>query len=118
MATKVNQAAVRHARKLIEDGDYVLDSDWSERQPSADQENKYLDRHDWDDYSEWYLAEDTSEDKDNKGRYKFPYGDFKKVHRAGVIAAKQRAAQNDYPDVEKAADELLQMIDKKEGREG
>ena len=31
--------------------------------------------------------------------------------------AKQRAAQNDYPEVEKAADELLQLIDRKEGRE-
>ncbi len=40
------------------------------------------------------------------------------VDLTGQIAAKQRAAQNDYPDVEKAADELLQLIDKKEGREG
>lgn len=118
MATKVNRDAVKHARKLIEGGDYVVDTDWSERQPSPDDENKYLDRHDWDEYSRWHLAEDTSEDKDTKGRYKFPYGDFKKVHRAGVIAAKQRAAQNDYADVEKAADELLQLIDKQEGREG
>jgi len=118
MATKVNRDAVKHARKLIEDGDYVVDTDWSERQPSSDDENRFLEQHGWDEYSKWYLAEDTSEDKDNKGRYKFPYGDFKKVHRSGVIAAKQRAAQNDYSDVEKAADELLQLIDKKEGREG
>lgn len=117
MPTKLNRDALKHARKLIEDGEYLTDSDWSERQPSADDENRFLNRHDWDEFSRWHLAEETSEDEDNKGRYKFPYGDFKKVHRAGVIAAKQRAAQNDYPDVEKAADELLQMIDKKEGRE-
>ena len=118
MATKVNRDAVNHARKLIEDGDYVVDTDWSERQPSSDDENRFLEQHGWDEYSKWYLAEDTSEDKDNKGRYKFPYGDFKKVHRSGVIAAKQRAAQNDYSDVEKAADDLLELIDQKEGREG
>jgi hypothetical protein len=117
MATKLNREALQHARKLIEGGDYVVDTDWSERQPSADQENRFLDRHDWDEYSKWYLAEESSEDRDNKGRYKFPFGDFRRVHRAGVIAAKQRAAQNDYPEVEKAADELLQLIDRKEGRE-
>lgn len=117
MAIKVNQAAVRHARRLIEAGDYVSDSDWSERQPSADQENAFVDRHGWAAYSEWYLAEDTSENEDTKGRYKFPYGDFKKVYRDGVIAAKQRAAQYDYAEIERAADELLQLIDQKEGRE-
>ena len=40
MATKLNREALQHARKLIEGGDYVVDTDWSERQPSADQENR------------------------------------------------------------------------------
>ena len=31
-----------------------------------------------------------------KGRYKFPYGDFRTVHRDGLIAAKERAAQQGY----------------------
>ncbi len=117
MAIKVNQAAVRHARRLIEAGDYVFDSDWSERQPSAEKENAFVERHGWTAYGEWYLAEDTSENEATKGRYKFPYGDFKQVHRDGVIAAKQRAAQYDYAEIERAADELLQLIDQKEGRE-
>jgi len=43
-------------------------------------------------------------------------GDFRKVHRDGLIAAKQRAAQNDYTDIEQAADELLEMIDKREAQ--
>lgn len=34
-----------------------------------------------------------------------------------MIAAKQRAAQYDYAEIERAADELLQLIDQKEGRE-
>jgi hypothetical protein len=114
---KLNQSAVNHAKKLIKEGKIVQDSDWSERQPSAAKENKFLDEHNWQEYARWYLAEDSSEDKDNKEHYKFPYGDFNKVHRAGVIAAKQRAAQNDYHDVEEAADTLLNLIDKREGRE-
>jgi hypothetical protein len=112
---KVNQSAVKHAKKLIKDGKYVVDSDWSKSQSSTAQENKFLDEHDWNEYGEWHLGMDSKEDKDTKGHYGFPYGDFKKVHRSGVIAAKQRAAQNDYPDIEKAADDLLEMINEREG---
>ena len=109
---KLNKEAVQHAKSLIHDGKVVKDSDWSKQQPSADEENKFLKNHDWDAYGEWYLGIDTDENKETKGRHGFPYGDFKKVYRDGVIAAKQRAAQNDYSDIEKAADELLEMIDK------
>jgi hypothetical protein len=34
------------------------------------------------------------------------------VHRDGLIAAKERAAQQGYHDIEKAADELLQALEK------
>lgn len=111
---KLNETALQHAKRLIKEGMFVEDSDWSDSQPSAAEENKYLDKHQWDEYSAWYLGIDSSENEETKGHYNFPYGDFKKVHRSGVIAAKQRAAQNDYSNVEKAADELLEMIDKKE----
>lgn len=108
---KVNKQAVEHAKKLIRAGSVVMDSDWGDSQPSASSENKYLDDHNWRDYGEWYLALDPDENEETKDHHKFPYGDFKRVHRSGVIAAKQRAAQNDYNAVEKAADELLDMID-------
>ena len=111
MPVQVNKAAVTHARRLINGGDVSADSDWSDSQPSASAENRYLDKHGWAEYGKWFLAVDTSENEETKERYKFPYGDFKKLHRSGVIAAKQRAAQNDYGSIEKAADELLQMVD-------
>lgn len=47
-----------------------------------------------------------------KGRYKFPYGDFQTVHRDGLIAAKERAAQQGYQDIEETADEQLQALEK------
>jgi hypothetical protein len=111
MSVRVNQEALKHAKRLIKDGKIDMESDWSREQPSADAENKFLDKNGWSDYSKWYLAEDTDENEDTKGRHKFPFGDFKKIHRDGVIAAKQRAAQNDYGSIEKAADELLKLID-------
>ena len=112
---KLNDSAVTHAKQLIKDGKYIVHSEWSEAQPSSTQENRYLDEHHWSDYSKWHLGVDSKEDRDTKGHYGFPYGDFKKVHRSGVIAAKQRAAQNGYDDIEKAADGLLEMINEREG---
>ena len=65
-----------------------------------------------EEYANWQLGQDASRGADTKGRYKFPYGDFKTVHRDGLIAAKERAAQQGYGDIEKAADELLTLLEK------
>ena len=46
MATyAVNPDAVAHARRLIDARQYVLDSDWGEVQPGADEQNAYLATH-------------------------------------------------------------------------
>jgi hypothetical protein len=113
---KLNKVALNHAKSLIRRGKYIHETDWSEDQPSAEEENRFLDKHGWGDYSKWYLGLDTGEKSQTKGHFAFPYGDFKKVHRDGVIAAKQRAAQNDYHAIEQAADELLEMIDEREAQ--
>jgi hypothetical protein len=49
--------------------------------------------------------------EDTKGHYEFPYGDFKKVHRCGLISAESRAGQYKHFDIEKAAHHLHEMID-------
>ena len=111
----LNQKAVDHAKQLIEEGKYEPgDKDWSDHQPTSEDENQYLEDHSWDEYSKWFLSIEEDGDKDEKETYGFPYGNFQKVHRGGLIAAKQRAAQHDHPEVEKAADELMEMIEEKE----
>ena len=108
---QLNKAAEEKATALIKSRQYVKDSDWSEAQPSTDEENDYLEKHGWDDYGQWHLGIHEDESKETKGRFGFPYGDFRRVHHAGLIAAKQRAAQQGYDDVEKAADRLLALLD-------
>jgi hypothetical protein len=111
---QVNQEAVQHARELVEQGKYITDSDWRKDQPSVDEENYFLEKHGWHEYSKWYLGLDANEHVHAKGHYTFPFGDFKKVHRAGLIAARQRAGQYQYDEIEKAAGMLLEMIDERE----
>jgi hypothetical protein len=108
---KVNKTAVAQARKLIDAGTYDADTEWSEAAPTADDENAEIDKHGYEGYGAWHLAVDPDASEETKGRYKFPYGDFSKVNRAALIHAKQRAAQNDHDEIEKAADELLRRLD-------
>lgn len=108
---KLNKEAENKAKDLIEGNQYVKDSDWSDAQPSTDEENDFLDDHSWDEYSKWHLGIHDEKSKETKGRFGFPYGDFRRVHHSGLIAAKQRAAQEGYDDIEQAADRLLKMME-------
>ena len=109
----VNKRAVAHARKLIDARQYVLDSDWGESQPSADDENTFLETHSWDEYGEWHLGLTDDATDETKGRYAFVFGDLRRIHRTGIIACHFRAAEWRHKEIELAAHELLQYIDKK-----
>ncbi len=111
----VNKAAVKQARSLIDDEKFDTQTEWSDAAPSTDDGNEVIDGKGYDGYGAWHLAVNPDASGDTKGRYAFPYGDFKKVNRAALIHAKQRAAQNDHHEIEKAADELLQHLDDKAG---
>ena len=116
MATyEVNEAAVAHARRLIEARQYVLDSDWGEVQPRADAENDYLEKHSWAEYSAWHLGLTEGANEETKARYAFVYGDLRRVHRTGLIACVYRASEWRHKEVELAAHDLLQLLDATSG---
>jgi hypothetical protein len=111
----LNEAAVVRARALIDSRQYVLDSDWGEVQPRADAQNDYLESHGWDDYAAWHLGLTEGANDETKARYAFVYGDFRRVHRSGLIACVYRAAEWRHKKVELAAHDLLQHLDKATG---
>ena len=111
----VNPRAVRRVRELIDAHQYVLDSDWGEVQPTAADENAYLQRHSWDEFSAWHLGLTQGPKDETKARYAFVLGDFRRVHRSGIIACLYRAAEWRHKDVELAAHELLQYLDDEAG---
>jgi hypothetical protein len=108
----VNKSAVAHARRLIDARQYVLDSEWGEVQPNADDENAFLKSHSWEEYSAWHLGLTEGASDDTKARYGFVYGDFRRVHRMGLIACQYRAAEWRHKEIELAAHKLLQHLDK------
>ena len=111
----VNESAVARARELIDARQYVLESDWGEVQPNAEAQNSYLERHSWDDYARWHLGLTEGATDETKARYAFVFGDFRRVHRSGLIACVYRASEWRHKAVELAAHDLLQYLDRTSG---
>jgi len=111
----VNPAGIEHARELIDARRYVLRSEWNQRQPRAPQQNAYLKRHSWEEYAAWHLALTEGAKDHTKARYAFVFGDFRRVHRMGLIACLYRAAEWRHKEVERAAYDLLQLLDARAG---
>ena len=114
MTTSLNKHSCEFAQDRIKHGHVVLDhrDDWSEHQPSTEAENEFIEAHGWDEYANWHLGVDDEASEHTKARYKFPYGDFERVHRCGLIAAEVRAARQKYLDIGDAAIRLREMMDK------
>ena len=112
---EVNPDAVAHARTLIRAKQYVLDSDWGDVQPAADAQNAYLERHSWEEYAAWHLGLTEGANDETKARYAFVYGDLRRVHRTGLIACVYRASEWRHKEVELAAHDLLQLLDRTSG---
>ena len=109
----VNERAVEKARQLIQSRQYVLNSDWGEVQPDAAADNAFLESHSWEEYGEWHLGLTDGPADETKARYAFVYGDFRRLHRTGLIACHYRAAEWRHKGIELAAHELLQFLDAK-----
>jgi hypothetical protein len=108
----VNDAAVAHARRLIRGRQYVLNSDWGEVQPRAADQNAFLESHSWSEYAEWHLGLTEGAPDETKARYAFVYGDLRRLHRTGLIACHYRAAEWRHKEIELAAHDLLQLLDR------
>lgn len=112
---EVNPAAVDKARSMIDGRQYVLDSDWGDVQPSADDENAFLENHTWAEYGAWHLGLTVGANDETKARHGFVVGDFRRVHRSALIACVYRAGEWRHKDVELAAHDLLQHLDETVG---
>jgi hypothetical protein len=113
VSVKLNRSAFAYAKELINEGRFVFDERdaWSEHQPSSEDENEFIQAHGFNEYARWHLGIDDAEDEQTKKRYKFPFGDFKKVHRCGLLSAESRAGQYKHFDIENAAAHLHGMIE-------
>ncbi len=111
----VNPEGVERCRALIQSRQYVLDSDWGRSQPDAAAQNAYLERHSWEEYAGWHLGLTEGASDGTKARYAFVHGDLRRVHRTALIACVYRASEWRHKEVELAAHDLLQLLDRVSG---
>ena len=112
----VNKNAVEHAKQLIDARQYVLRSRWQDVQPRAREQNAFLKAHSFAEYALWHLGLTEGADEETKARYAFVCGDFRRLHRMGLIACHYRAAEWRHKEIELAAHDLLQYLDAKTAR--
>jgi hypothetical protein len=113
---QVNEEAVARAEELIESRLYVVRSEWSDVQPNAEVENAYLERNGWEAYARWHLGLTEGAKDETKARYGFVFGDFRRLHRSGLMACRFRATQWDHKAIELAAHDLIQKLDARRAR--
>ena len=112
----VNERALARARRLIKSRQYVVRSEWGRVQPRAADEDAFLASHSWEEYGEWHLGLTAGARDETKARHAFVYGDFRRLHRSGIIACYYRAAEWEHKEIELAAHELLQLLDRTRAR--
>jgi len=112
--TRLNENAFAYAQELITQGHVVLDkkNEWGDHHPTAQQNNDFIRDHGFAEYSKWHLGIDPAHVQSSKARSKFPFGDFKNIHRCALLAVKSRAHQYGYSDIENAAERLLEMMER------
>ena len=89
----------------------MLDSDWGEVQPSAADENAYLESHSWDEYADWHLGLTDGATEHTKAplRLRLRRLPAPPPHRADRLPVPGRRWR--HKDVELAAHDLLQYLD-------
>ena len=107
----LNERGVDSARALSDARQYRVRSRWADVQPRAAEQNAFLKSHSWEEYSGWHLALTEGAADETKARYAFVFGDFRRLHRMGLIACHYRAAEWDHKEIELAAHDLLQYLD-------
>jgi hypothetical protein len=105
---ELNEIAFTFAMEFIKQGAVIADGKgaWTGHRPSPDEENEFIRLRGFAQYAKWHLGIDHRFPENSKRRYKFPYGDFKNVHRCGLLAAKARAQQYGYKEIGNAASAL------------
>jgi hypothetical protein len=113
MATySVNNRAVAKARDLIDARQFRVRSRWADVQPRAAEQNAFLEDRGWGEYASWHLALTDGAPDETKARYAFVYGDFRRLHRMGLISCYYRAAEWEHTEVMLAAHKLLLYLDR------
>lgn len=116
MRVTLHKKAFEFAKQMIHENkfsDKRGSADAAHAMPTTAQEEHYLKSHSWDEFSKWYLGAHLDRPENTRNRYEFPMGDFDLIHRSDLLEIQKRAHKDNYPDIAQAAQDLVDLIDKK-----
>lgn len=116
MRVTLNKKAFEFAKQMIHErkfDDKRGRADAKHAKPSDQQEAEFLKKFSWEEFGRWYLGAHYDRPENSRARYEFPIGDFNLIHRSDLLAIQKRAHEDNYDDIANAAQELVDMIDKK-----
>jgi hypothetical protein len=113
VAVKLNQKAFDYAKELVNDGRYVYDERdaWIEHQPSARQENEFIEKHGIGEYARWFLGIDDEQSRAPRAGTRFRTA-TSPAFIGAACSRPSRARGNGSPtDIENAAAHLHGMLE-------
>ncbi len=116
MRVTLNKKAFEFAKEMIRQGKFSDKhgrGDLKKAKPSPAQETDFLKGHNWEEYGRWYLGAHYDRPENKQERYEFPMGDYELIHRSDLLEIQKRAHDHNYKDIADAAQELVNLIDKK-----
>ncbi len=116
MRVTLNKKAFEFAKQMIHDRKFSDNrgrADQKRAEPTDAQQEAFLKMHSWEEYGRWFLGAHYDRPENTKNRYEFPMGDFQEIHRSDLLAIQKRSHENNYDDITNAAQELVNLIDKK-----
>ncbi len=114
--TTLNGAGQAYARSLIASGAVDKTAAWSF---TADDGNALLGAKGdgWENYGKHHLGVDAAQSDKTKAHWKYPFAKGGKLYRSGLVAIRDRAAQQKDTSIFDAAGELLAKIDNAKTRD-
>lgn len=111
----VNERAVVNAYDLIDQGRFVVGTDWAHAHPSVPEQFAFVERTSWDAFALWHLGIASSGPPDTVGHYWFAFGDFSRVHRSALAVCRERADLRGHRHLTDTCLELLARLDARAG---
>ncbi len=111
----LNEEALAFAHDLIQARHFVIGTQWADDEPTQAQRQAFLKQHSWDRYALWHLGLTEGAAEHTVVRYDFAFGDFSRLHRSALVECIERAATYRDRSIEKAARDLLELLDHKAG---
>src|SRR5260221_8729468 len=116
MPIKLNPKSVEFAKQLIKDGKFDGNhGNQCKKNSTPEEVQRFLEDHTYHEYGNWFLGMNTRAPQEQQDHYVYPHGKLNHaiVCRAILLDTQKAAFADHHKDIAQAAQDLIDLIDKK-----